>query len=161
MERSLILTSATMSEPTAEMPDDSISRATLEEANLLADLYAKQFRATGHHQLAEPERREDLVKWITQRCADGKLWVIRDSYGPITLCDYEFDQKEVITIVTRDGMERNGYGAKMLSHFAGIEPGIKIKPITNAGRKMASKCGFSKEEASECTWTLSADFNQS
>jgi hypothetical protein len=155
MERSLILTSTTMSKPTALMPDEAISHATLDEIDSLVALYAKQFQATGRSNLAEPECHEWLVELITRLCKEGKLWVIRDSHGPITLGHYEPHQEEVVTVVTRDGMEENGWGTRMLHFFAEEYPEARIKPVTNSGKRLATKCGFSPQEDDRSIWRRS------
>ncbi len=160
MEHSLIHWPATMPESTDEIPDNPISLATPDEAALLADLYAKLFMATGFPELVQHERREELVEWITPFCSEGKLCVIRDSHGPITLGHYDPVEKEVVAIVTRDGMEGKGYGAKMLNYFANLEPLIRISPVTDAGLRLARKCGFSKGQGSERTWILGNDSNE-
>jgi len=149
-----------MPESTDEIPDNPISLATPDEAALLADLYAKHLRGTGFSQEAQPEKREELVELIVALCLEGKLWVIKDSHGPITLGHYDPAEKEVKSIVTRDGMEGKGYGEKMLSHFANREPMIRIFPVTGAGLRLARKCGFSKEQGSECAWILGNDANE-
>ncbi len=148
-----------MPETTVEMQEDSIALATTEEADLLADLYAKLFQATGYSVFASPGRRRDLVEWIQEQCEEGKLWVVRDCHGPITLGHFEADLRTAVAIVTCDGMEGNGYGAKILSFFAKRDPQIRICPVTDGGFRLARKCGFSKEKGSECTWILSSDAN--
>jgi hypothetical protein len=50
-------------------------------------------------------------------CEARKISLMRDEHGPLCLGHYEADSDEVITVVTRDGAERQGHGKKMLRHL--------------------------------------------
>jgi hypothetical protein len=137
------------------MTANSISPATGRDVDQLADMYAKQFRATGFSKRAEIKSRGELVEWVAQLCREDKLWTIRDGFGPITLGHYEPDLQEIKTVVTRDGMEGKGYGTRMLCYLAMAYPLAKVVPVTSSGRALARKCGFSPKQDDESTWIRS------
>jgi N-acetylglutamate synthase-like GNAT family acetyltransferase len=148
-----------MSEASIEMIDNSIWPATVKDVPQLADLYAKQFLATGFCRFAASQNREELFSWVEQLCRENKLWIIRDSLGPVTLGHYEPGSSEIITIVTRDGMEGQGYGARMLCALATADPLVKVHPVTRSGKALAKKCGFSPKEEDETKWIRSVPAN--
>ncbi len=135
--------------------DKSICCARTQDAPQLADLYAKQFRATGFKRCAAPENREELLEWIEHLCRDNKFWIIRDNLGPVTLGHYEPCFLEIKTIVTRDGMEGQGYGTRMLRALATAEPLAKVRPVTKSGEALARKCGFTPSDQDKSLWILS------
>jgi hypothetical protein len=141
-----------MSEELAEMNDDSICPATVQDAPQLASLYAKQLKETGFSRLAATENHEELVKWVEELSREQELWIIRDSLGPVVLGHYKSSSSEIITIVTRDGMERQGYGTRMLCALATADPSVQIHPVTKFGKALAKKCGFSPKEQDGTTW---------
>lgn len=138
-----------------ELKDNSICPATVQDAPQLADLYAKQFIATGFSRLAASENREELVKWVEELSRENELWIIRDSLAPIVLGHYKSSSSQIIAIVTRDGMEGQGYGTRMLCALATADPSVEIHPVTQSGKVLAKKCGFSPKEDDETTWVRS------
>lgn len=138
-----------------QMTEDSIYLATAKEAAQLAELYAKQFRSTGFTKFADTVKRKELVGWVKQLCIENKIWVIRDSVGPIVLGHYEPDLKEIKTVVTRDDKERQGYGTRMLCFLASAEPLATVIPVTTPFKALARKCGFSPKDMNEPVWIRS------
>lgn len=134
------------------MIDNSIVPATIEAAPSLAELFAKLLTSTGFARSAVAENREELVRHVEQLCRENKLWIICDRLGPVTLGHYEPDSKEIIGIVTRDNMERQGYGARMLNALANADPLVKLHPVTKSGKALALTCGFSPMEKDQSTW---------
>lgn len=136
-----------------------VIKAGAADASRLADLYAKGFEKTGFKKYAAPERRGELVTWIETLCKDGKLWFISDDQGPITLGHYEPEKDEVITIVTRDGMERQGHATTLLQQLTSAHPALKVRPVTRGGKALAARCGFSPSKDDESLWVRSEDEN--
>jgi len=66
-----------------------------------------------------------------------------------SLGHYDHEKGEV---VTRDGMERQGYGAAILEEFASAYPTLKLRPVTRGGRALAGKCGFSASKDDPSVW---------
>jgi hypothetical protein len=132
------------------MPDDSITCIAPDDAAGLAELFTKGFRKTGYSKCAE--NREELIQWIRNKCKQSKVFAIKDAQGAITLGCYDHEQNKVALIVTREGMETNGYGEKMLNHFANTYQGVSIVPVTDGGIKLTYKCGFHPKGGNECTW---------
>jgi hypothetical protein len=129
-----------------------IKRAEPKDAACLADLYAKVLEKTGFAACAAPEKRSELIALLESLCRDGKLLFISDDRGPISLGHYDHDKGEVVAIVTRDGMERQGYGAMILEKFASAFPDLKLRPVTKGGEALAKKCGFSASRDDASLW---------
>jgi hypothetical protein len=129
-----------------------IKRAEPKDAAGLADLYAKVLDKTGFKACAAPEKRNELIAWIESICRDGKLIFVSDDQGPICLGHYDHEKGEVVAIVTRDDMERQGYGAAILGEFASDYPTLKLRPVTREGRALAQKCGFSSSKEDVSVW---------
>ena len=146
---------AAMSERSTGLKDNSICPATAQDAPQLADLYAKQFIATGFNRIAATENREELIKWVEELSRENELWIIRDSLGPVVLGHYKPSSSEIITIVTRDDMEGQGYGSRMLCALATADPSVEVHPVTKSGKALAKKCGFSPKEHDKTTWVRS------
>lgn len=130
-----------------------IELAKAEDAEDLAALYAKVFLKTGFKDIASEEKRNELVVWLRDHCAAGRIWFIRDEEGPLTLAHYDADKNEVITIATRDGMERKGSGARMFKALCAKFPTLRVQPVTRGGKALAKKFGFSASEKDECVWS--------
>lgn len=124
--------------------------ATAADAQALAELYAKALKKTGFKEIADPEKRDELVASIENLCSAKELWFFADGQGPITFGHYDSEKDEVITISTRDNMERHGYATKMLRALIAIFQTLKVRPVTRGGEAVAKKCGFrpSKDDAS-------------
>jgi len=137
------------------MTEESFYLATAKDEAQLAELYAKQFRSTGFKKFADTDKREELVGWVKQLCIESKIWIISDSVGPIVLGHYEPDSKKIITIVTRDDMERQGYGTRMLCFLATAEPLATVVPVNTPSKALARKCGFSQKDKNEPIWIRS------
>jgi len=129
-----------------------IKRAAPKDAACLADLYAKVLRSTGFNACASPEKRSELIAWLESLCRDSQLLFVGDDQGPISLGHYDHEKGEVVAIVTRDGMERRGYGAAILEEFASAYPTLKLRPVTRGGRALAEKCGFSVSKDDASVW---------
>jgi hypothetical protein len=129
-----------------------IKRAEPKDAPCLADLYSKVLEKTGFKAWTAPERRAELIAWLESLCRDGKLLFVSDDQGPISLGHYDREKGEVVAIVTRDGMERQGYGAAILEEFASAHPTLRLRPFTRGGRALAEKCGFSASKDDASVW---------
>jgi hypothetical protein len=123
-----------------------------EDAPRLADLYAKAFDHTGFKAFAAPDKRDELITWLEGLCKEGKLWFIEDDQGPVALGHYDLEKGEVITISTRDDMERKGYAMVMLQALVDKYPMLKVCPVTRGGKALAKKCGFSPSQCDESVW---------
>jgi hypothetical protein len=131
---------------------ENVVKATPGEAAELVELYRKAFRKTGFAALCTDEKREKLLAWLKRRCEEGKIWIMRDENGPVTLGHYEPDKDEVISVVTRDDMEGNGYAERMLKALIVQYPSLKVRPVTRGGKALAKKCGFVPSEDDESLW---------
>ncbi len=129
-----------------------VVRATVADASRLADLYAKAFEKTGFKKFAAPERRSELIIWLEGLCSDGKLWFISDDEGPVTIGHYEPEKGEVITIATRDGLERQGYATALLQALTKAHPSLSLRPVTRGGEALARKCGFAPSKEDQSVW---------
>jgi hypothetical protein len=118
-------------------------------------LIKKHFIATGFNRFAATKNREELVKWVEELSREDELWIIRDSLGPIVLGHYKPSSSEIITIITRDGMEGQEYATRMLCALATADPSVEVHPVTKSGKALAKKCGFSPKEDDETTWVRS------
>lgn len=94
-----------------------------------------------------------LLRWVKEHCEAGKIWIIRDEKGPLTFAHYEPEKGEIVTIATRDGMERKGFGANMLEALCAKFPDLKLQPVTRGGKALAAKLGFSPSEEDETVWS--------
>lgn len=126
--------------------------ATASDADSVAGLYAKAFRNTGFNEFCAQEKRDQLVGWVRDLCGKEKLWIIADAEGPVTLGHYEPDKGEIITIATRDGMERTGYGTAMLKGLMARYPGLMLRPVTPGGKALARSCGFLPTDGDSSLW---------
>lgn len=133
-----------------------VVKAKAEDAPGLGELYAKAFDKTGFKEFASLEKRDQLIEWLRPLCEAGKLWFIRDDKGPVCIGHYEPEKGEVITIATRDGAERNGYGEKMLRALMSEYPGLKVRPVTRGGKALAEKCGFAPDKNDQSVWVSDA-----
>jgi GNAT superfamily N-acetyltransferase len=130
-----------------------IELAKAEDAEELAALYAKAFRETGFADIASEEKREELVVWLRDHCAAGRIWFNRDEAGPLTLAHYDSDKDEVTAIATRDGMERKGAGAQLFEALCAKFPTARVQPVTRGGKALAKKFGFALSEADKSVWS--------
>lgn len=141
--------------PMTKVIDSLIRPAKIEELELLAELYSKQLSATGFGSCSEPGKRDALISLVKSLCEEKKLWVISDSIGPITLGHYEPDLAHVVAVVTRDDMERKGYGTRMLRALTILDPLVKVCPVTSSGKALARKCGFFPRDEDDPFWFYS------
>ncbi len=137
-----------------------IKTAELKDAASLADLYAKVLEKTGFKAYAAPENRTRLIAWLESLCRDGKIIFVSDDRGPISLGHYDHEKSEVVAIVTRDDMERQGYGAAILEEFVSAHPTLKLRPVTRGGRALAQKCGFSASKDDVSVWDRAPEGNE-
>jgi hypothetical protein len=131
---------------------EEIIKATAENAQQLAGLYRKAFEEIGFREFTTPEKRGELITWLQELGEAGKLWFITDDQGPVTFAHYEADKDEVITIATRDDMERKGYAKRILRALVVKYPTLKLRPVTSGGKAIAAKCGFVPSQEDKSRW---------
>lgn len=129
------------------------TQAHPEYASQLAELYAKGLARTGFTGYSSLETRAAFVEWLYGLCDQGAIWIIPDENGPVTLAHYDREKDEIVIVVTRDGMERQGYARSILRSLSEKHPSAKVRPVTKGGEAIARSSGFSPSRDDPSIWT--------
>lgn len=131
----------------------TVRKAISSEADALYDLYAKALRSCGMQKCCED--RVQFVAWLASECEAGKITVIEKEAEIVALMNVDAEKSELITVVVKDGLERQGLAHRLVETAQANADYLKTIPATRGGKGLVTKCGFTSKGRDEMHWEWS------